>query len=97
MTGSDRLTTLKLKVVPGASRSEISGWLDDMLKVRVCAPPEKGKANAAVEALVAKALNLPLRSVAIVSGTSSQQKVIQIRGLSKAEIFVKLGAPVVHT
>ena len=97
MTGSDRLTTLKLKVVPGASRSEISGWLDDMLKVRVCAPPEQGKANAAVEALVAKALNLPVRSVAIVSGTSSQQKVIQIRGLSKAEIFLKLGAPVVHT
>jgi len=50
-----------------------------------------------VEALVAKALNLPARSVAIVSGTNSQQKVIQIRGLSKAEIFVKLGAPVVHT
>ncbi len=52
--GGPALITLKVKVVPGASRTQLSGWLGDMLKVRVSAPPEKGKANAAVEALLAR-------------------------------------------
>jgi uncharacterized protein YggU (UPF0235/DUF167 family) len=82
---------LKLKVVPGASQSGISGWLGEMLKVRVSAPPEKGKANAAVEALVARALDLPAGSARIISGAGSQQKVIEICGLSEAEILEKLG------
>ena len=43
---------LKVRVVPGASRSAISGWLDDVLKVRVSAQPEKGKANTAVVVLL---------------------------------------------
>ena len=41
-----------LKVVPGASRSQVMGLLGDRLKVRVAAPPEQGKANAAVCALL---------------------------------------------
>jgi uncharacterized protein len=86
---------LKLKVVPGASRSEIAGWLGDMLKIRVSAAPEKGKANAAVEALLARALNLPTGSARIISGTGSQYKVIEIRGLSKDEILRKFGAPAI--
>ena len=82
---------LKLKVVPGASRSEICGWLGEMLKVRISAPPEKGKANAAVEALVARALDLPAGSARIVGGASSQKKVIEIQGLTSADVQRKLG------
>ena len=82
-------------MVPGSSRSEIAGWLGNVLKVKVSAPPEKGKANAAVEALVARELNVLASSVGIVSGANSQHKVIEIRGLSKDEIVKKLGAPAV--
>ncbi len=42
---------LSLKVVPGSSRDEIVGWLGDSLKVKVKAPPEKGRANEAVDAM----------------------------------------------
>lgn len=84
---------LKLKVVPGASRSEIVGWLGDMLKVKVSAPPEKGKANAAVEVLLARALNLPISSVRIIAGTGSRHKLIEVHGLSNYEILNKIGAP----
>ena len=73
---------LKLKVIPGASKSEIVGWLGDSLKVKVTAPPEKGKANKEVEALLSKALKLPKVMVRIVSGTTSQQKTVEIEGLT---------------
>ena len=50
---------LPIKVVPASSRDCIAGWLGDTLKVRVGAPAERGKANAAAERLVAEALGIP--------------------------------------
>jgi hypothetical protein len=83
-------TRLKVKVVPAASRSQLAGWLGDALKIRVSAPPEKGKANAAVEAVLAEALGLPAGSVAVVSGKSSPRKLVEVRGLSREEIVKRL-------
>lgn len=51
-------------MVPGASKSEISGWLGDALKIRVAAQPEKGNANAAVVAVLASGLGLPEKALA---------------------------------
>jgi uncharacterized protein (TIGR00251 family) len=76
---------LPLKVIPSASRDAVAGWLGDALKVRVTAPPERGKANAAVERVVAKALGLRPECARISSGTTSARKVIEITGLSEAE------------
>ena len=86
----DLVTRLRVKAVPGASSSGIAGWLGDTLKVRVSAPPEKGKANAAVEGVIAKALDLPDGAVRIVAGQSSQWKVVEIEGLSHAEVLGRL-------
>ena len=83
MSRSERL---KIKVVPGASSSEICGWLGDALKVRVSAPPEKGKANLLVQRVVAKALSVPEGSVRIISGKASPQKVMEVDGLTIQEI-----------
>lgn len=87
MSSSERL---KIKVVPGASSSEICGWLGDALKVRVSAPPEKGKANRLVESMVAKALALPESSVRIVAGKASPQKVMEVDGLTIHEIRTRI-------
>jgi uncharacterized protein (TIGR00251 family) len=76
--------------VPGASRSGVTGWLGDMLKVRVTAPAERGKANAAVEALLAKALGVAKDGVRVVSGMTSPRKVVEIAGLSEAEVRSRL-------
>lgn len=84
---------LTLKVIPGASSTKVVGWLGTALKVRVSAPPEDGKANAAVECLLAEVLGLPARSVRIVSGDSSRHKVVEIAGMSKDEILLKIGSP----
>lgn len=69
---------LRLKVVPGASRSAIAGMLGDRLKVRVAAPPEAGRANRAVRALLAEWLGLPERSVTLVAGAASAEKTVRV-------------------
>ncbi len=86
---SEAMSTVKcrlpIKVVPGSSRSGIAGWLGDTLRVRVTAPAERGKANAAVETLLREVLGLPKGSARIVSGSSSPRKTVEILGLSESE------------
>jgi len=81
---------LKVKAVPGASRSEIVGKLGEALKVRVAAPPEGGKANREIVALVAAKLGLSLNCVAVLSGQSSPAKVLSVEGLSAEDAWARL-------
>ncbi len=90
-SGNSPLARLQIKVVPGAARDAFSGRLDDHLKLRINATPEKGKANAAVESLIAKTLGLPKSAVRIVAGHSSARKTIQITGLTITVVKEKLG------
>ncbi len=84
------MALLKVKVVPGSSRTKIDGWLGDFLKIRVTAKPEKGRANDAVVALLADALGVPRQDVSISSGEGSPRKIFKINGLSKSEIHSRL-------
>ena len=84
------LCHLRVKVAAGASRDAIAGWLGDALKVRVSAAPERGKANAAVEALIAGALRLPRGSVRVVAGETVPRKLVEIAGLTEAEVRERL-------
>ena len=84
---------LRLKVVPGASRDEVVGAHGDRLKVKVAAPPEKGRATAAVLALLASRLGLSPQAVRLVSGPATPLKVVGVRGLSLLEIARRLGLP----
>jgi uncharacterized protein (TIGR00251 family) len=80
------MVQLALKIVPGASRNQISGWLGDRLKIRVQAPPESGKANKAVIKLLAGALDISPRNITITAGTASPLKTVQINGLTESDI-----------
>ncbi len=86
------LDTMKLpvKVVPGSSHNAIDGWLGEALKVRVTAPAERGKANTAVEKLVADALGVPRRQARVVTGAASARKIVEIDGLSESEVRSRL-------
>jgi uncharacterized protein (TIGR00251 family) len=90
---TNTVTRLKVKVVPGSSRSVIAGWLEETLKVRVAAPPEKGKANKSVESLIADSLGLPRSSVTVISGKTSPNKTIEIEGITITQAQVKLDYP----
>lgn len=73
---------IRVKVVPGSSRDRISGLLGDRLKLAVAAPPEGGKANKAVCALIAQTLGIAKRDVAIIDGQTRPQKTIEALGVS---------------
>jgi uncharacterized protein (TIGR00251 family) len=90
MTGP--VSRLTVKVIPGASSNAIAGWLGDTLRVRVTAPPEKGKANTAVKKLIAAALELPASAVTIVGGATTERKTIEIAGIAPAELHRRLAA-----
>lgn len=87
---SARAARLKVKVVPGASRTEIVGRLGEALKVRVAAPPEGGQANCEVVALLAAKVGLPLAAVSVVSGPASASKVVAFQGLDEATLRTRL-------
>ncbi len=74
-------------VSPGASRSEIVGRHGDAWKMRVAAPPERGKGNAAVEELLGAALGVGVR---VVGGATSRRKIVEAEGLDAAEVERRL-------
>jgi uncharacterized protein (TIGR00251 family) len=84
------VTAIAVKVVPGASKDEIVGWLAGVLKVRVQAPPQDGRANRALEALLAEKLGLKKNAVAVAAGHGSARKRVAIAGLSHEEIVRRL-------
>lgn len=81
---------LAVKVSPKAARDAIVGWHGGALKISVTAVPERGKANAAVQRLLAKTLDLPLSAVVLLRGDSSSQKLFEIRGLQEGEVLRRL-------
>jgi uncharacterized protein (TIGR00251 family) len=85
------MTVIAVKVVPRAAKDEIVGWLDGALKVRIQAPPQDGRANRALEALLAAALSLKKNAVVVAGGQSSARKRVAIAGLTREEILRRLG------
>jgi len=71
-----------VRAQPNASKDAIEGLGEEAsgqryLKVRVRAVPEKGKANAAVEALLARALGLPKSAVSVDKGETQRIKTVR--------------------
>ena len=71
--------TLKIKVIPKSSKSEIvSQMADGTLKIRIAAPPEKGRANEELRSFLARHYKVPAANVTILSGATSQNKLVRI-------------------
>jgi uncharacterized protein len=83
--------TFTAKVVPGSSRTTVAGVLGDMVKVRVAAAPEKGKANQCLIAFLANQLGVRKGDIEIVSGQTQPVKQVRVAGISAAELILKLG------
>jgi len=88
--GSDTCD-LKIKVIPNAAKTAVVGMLGEAVKIRVQAVPEDGRANAALIEFLAKKLKITRKEVALLSGETAREKKVRISGLSREEIFSRLG------
>lgn len=71
--------TLTVKVIPRSARNEVAGRLaDGSWKVRVAAPPEKGRANAELCSFIAGIFGVPAAHVTIAAGAGSSRKILRI-------------------
>lgn len=95
MAGPARLV---VRLTPRSGADRLDGWTTDeagrpVLKARTRAPPIEGRANAALERLLAEALGLPPRAVRLTAGGSGRLKTVVVDGLDDAEARHRLGGP----
>lgn len=73
--------TLRIKVIPRSPKSEFAGELSDgTLKIRIAAPPDKGKANEELCAVLAERYGVAREAVRILSGRGSARKLVRVEG-----------------
>jgi uncharacterized protein (TIGR00251 family) len=77
---------VEILVQPRASRAKIGPRHDGRIKIAVTSPPVDGEANAAVIALLAKALGIARSAVEVVGGATSRRKTLRIAGVTTAQI-----------
>lgn len=83
---------LRLRVSPGAGHAAVVGRYGDAWKVRVTAPPERGRANADVVELIADSVGVLRPDVRLVAGASSRDKVVELSGITLEEAERRLDA-----
>ena len=79
-----------VKIVPGSSKTAICGLLDEMIKIKLTAPPQKGKANQLLLQFLAKQLKVKKNSINITSGHSGPIKNIQVMDISAEKLLEDL-------
>ena len=80
------------KVIAGSSGpTRFCGLLDGMVKVKVSASAEKGKANKCLLKFLAKELNVKMSSISIISGQTSPVKHLQVLDISADTLMKKMG------
>lgn len=80
-------------VQPRASRTELVGWHEDAVKVRVAAPPVEGAANAELLALLAKKLGVPKSAIRILTGERGRRKLVEVKGVAAEHAMARLSRP----
>jgi len=78
-----------VRVIPNSSKCEISGIIDESIKIKLDVPPIEGKANDKCIKFLSKLLDLPKSSIKIVLGEKSKSKIIEIKG-NPDELYLKI-------
>ena len=72
------MSRVKFRIIPNARKTEFVGEYADALKIKLCAPPIEGKANAELVKFLSKSLGVSKASIAFVSGETSKDKTLDI-------------------
>lgn len=81
---------ISLRVYPGAPRNEVLGFAEGVLRVRIAAPPVKGKANRELLSFLSRLLGIKERDLAITRGQTSRNKTVAVCGLSNQQVIERL-------
>ncbi len=88
---------IRVRLQPRARADELAGERDGVLVARVTAPPVDGRANAALCRLIAKRAGVGVRSVSVVRGERSREKLVRVDGVGRSELRAALGLPPAST
>jgi uncharacterized protein (TIGR00251 family) len=83
--------TLAVRAQPGAKKDGVLGRHGGAVKVAVTAPPEDGRANAALVEYLKNWLGVKRSRVVLLSGEKNRNKVFLVRGLTPAELAARVG------
>jgi uncharacterized protein len=83
-------TKISIKVIPNAGKNEVVDFSNGVWRIRVGAPPDKGKANKELISFLSKTLGLRKDNLEILIGEKSHHKVVAVTGLSQDEIMTRL-------
>jgi uncharacterized protein len=81
---------LDIKVIPRAGRTGLAGTRDGAILIRLAAAPVDGAANSALIDFLADLLDVPKRSISLVSGQTGRQKRVKISGVTAAAVQDRL-------
>jgi uncharacterized protein (TIGR00251 family) len=69
---------LALKITPNAKCSELLGWEEGVLKLKIAAPAVDGKANAELVRFLAATLGVPKSQIVILKGETARNKLLEV-------------------
>ena len=92
ITSAEGGAAFRVRVVPRASKNEISGRQGDAVKIRLTAPPVEGAANQALIGFLADTLGVRKNQIEILSGHTSRDKMVCVVGLTPQEVEERLSA-----
>lgn len=81
-----------VRVIPRASKNEVSGRHGDAVKIRLTAPPVEGAANQALIDFLAEILEVRASQIEILSGHAARDKIVCVIGLLPQEVEARLGS-----
>jgi uncharacterized protein (TIGR00251 family) len=90
VTEGEEGCTFQVRVLPRGRRDAVVGLHGDALKIRLAAPPERGKANRALQEFLGERLGVPPSAVEILSGHTSRRKRVRVKGMPAASIHALL-------
>ncbi len=87
---SEKVTKISIKVQPNAGRNEVVGLTNGVWRIKIAAPPDKGKANKELVEFLSEILGQRKDHIEIIKGQTSHSKLVVIEGLTQAEVDARL-------
>ena len=81
---------IAVRVQPNAARNQVVGLADDILRLKIAAPPVKSQANREIVDFLSQQLGIGKDEISIVRGHTSRSKFIAIDGISRQEALKRL-------